>query len=48
MVEVGLEGGCTIEYRGAIYKPSACPWLLGFADAQSDMFVIVEVPSGNG
>jgi len=48
MLAVGVEGGCTIEYRGSRYEPSSCPWVLGFADAQSDIFVIVEVPRNGG
>ena len=48
MLEVGPEGGCTIEYRGSRYEPSSCPWVLGFADPQSDVFVIVEVPRNGG
>jgi hypothetical protein len=48
MLEVGLEGGCTIEYRGARYEASSCPWVQGFADQQADIFVIVEVSGSVG
>ena len=48
MLAVGQEGGCVIEYRGSRYEPSSCPWLLGFSDPQSDVFVIVEVPRSGG
>lgn len=48
MLEVGLEGSCVIEYRGSRYKPSACPWVQGFADSQARIFVIVEVAGNDG
>jgi hypothetical protein len=44
MLEVGIEGGCVIEYRGNRYESSSCPWVKGFTDAQTDIFMIVEVP----
>lgn len=44
MTEIGLEGGCTIEFRGSRFEPSSCAWLLGFSDAQSEIFIIVQVP----
>jgi len=43
MLEIGIEGGCTIEYEGTRYEPSSCPWVLGFRDHEADLFVIVEV-----
>ena len=44
MLEIGLEGGCTIRYSGTQYEVSSCPWVPGFLDSQSDIYVIVEVP----
>jgi hypothetical protein len=44
MLAVGLEGGCTIEYRGVQHEVSSCPWVPGFTDPQANVFVIVEVP----
>jgi len=48
MLEVGLEGGCTIEYQQSRYEVSSCPWVLGFTDPQAEVFVIVEVPRIGG
>ena len=48
MLEIGLEGGCTIEYEQSRYEVSSCPWVPGFADPQADVFVIVEVPRNGG
>lgn len=41
MIEIGLEGGCTIRARGARIELASCPWLPGFRDAQGDVFRVI-------
>tara|TARA_R110001592_G_scaffold43467_1_gene140844 strand:+ start:572 stop:928 length:357 start_codon:yes stop_codon:yes gene_type:complete len=48
MLEVGLEGGCIIEYLESRYEVNSCPWLHGFRDPQAEVFVVVEVPRNDG
>ena len=48
MLEVRPEGGCIIRYRESEHEVSSCPWVLGFADPQSQVFVIVEIPRNGG
>jgi hypothetical protein len=47
MLEIGLEGGCTIEHRQIQYSPDSCPWLSGFSDHEEEIYVVVEVPGNN-
>jgi hypothetical protein len=39
------EGGCELEYAGRKYSVGSCPWMPGFRDGQSDIFVVVKLPS---
>ena len=42
-VELGAEGSCEIEYQRERFPLSSCPWMPGFTDHQSDIYVVVEV-----
>lgn len=42
MVENVGEGECRIEVDGKRYLLGSCPWMPGFQDTQSDVFVVVE------
>jgi hypothetical protein len=39
------EGGCELEFAGARYSLGSCPWHPGFSDKQSDIFIVVKLPS---
>jgi hypothetical protein len=41
MVAVLAEGGCRIEFHGALHELSSCPWLPGFTDTQVGVFRVV-------
>jgi hypothetical protein len=42
MIEMLREGECRIELQGKPYHLGSCPWMPGFRDNQSDIFVVVE------
>jgi hypothetical protein len=42
MIEMLHEGECRIEFQGAEYQVSSCPWTPGFRSGLSDGFVIVQ------
>jgi hypothetical protein len=45
MIERGAEGSCKIEYQQQRFELSSCPWMPGFTDHQSEIYVVVEVAS---
>ena len=45
MIAILGEGGCRIEFQGALHELSSCPWVPGFTDAQADVFRIVAFES---
>ena len=42
MIQITGEGSCRIRFEGAEYGLTSCPWLDGFRDHQTDVFVIVK------
>ncbi len=40
MVRVYADGECRIQFEGAEYDVSSCPWLDGFSDHQEDVFKV--------
>jgi hypothetical protein len=42
MIQITGEGSCRIRFEGNEYGLTSCPWLDGFRDHQTDVFVIVK------
>jgi hypothetical protein len=42
MIQMTGEGSCRIRFEGKEYGLTSCPWLDGFRDHQTDVFVIVK------
>lgn len=45
MIRIGLEGGCTVRRGALLLSLTSCPWLDGFTDHQSDIFLRRDMPA---
>lgn len=45
MIRIGLEGGCTVRRGALMLSLTSCPWLDGFPDHQSDIFLRRDMPA---
>lgn len=45
MIRIGLEGGCTVRHGALMLSLTSCPWLDGFTDHQSDIFLRRDMPA---
>jgi len=44
MVKIYFEGGCRIRFKSGNYDVTSCHWLLGFADAEADIYRVLDRP----
>jgi hypothetical protein len=48
MIKLLGEGGCRIRFESTEYELGSCPWLEGFSDRETDIYVPVATSKGKG